>query len=219
MRNQPCAYCGDKCSSNPRTKGHVLQKSLFPKSGFEKVQRITVPECISCKAIWEDSEDEFRSFIALAAADVSSFAEQQWDGPISRAHNRKEDGAQRMQGILSRIIEKQTSNGVEPRLMPHLSEKVNLTVRKMVRGLCHHHGLATNVQDHQVLTGMHPNEPVSRSKRVVFDYLPGVFRYQYYALHRNNQSVHIHWLLTFYDHVSFLGMVSTKRNLDWEEAR
>ena len=45
IKNEPCAFCGSVEKDNPRTKGHVLQKSMYPEVGFENVRRITVPEC------------------------------------------------------------------------------------------------------------------------------------------------------------------------------
>src|SRR6266496_3089312 len=51
MKNKPCAFCGSVEKDNPRTKGHVLQKSMYPEAGPESIRRITVPECVRCKAI------------------------------------------------------------------------------------------------------------------------------------------------------------------------
>jgi hypothetical protein len=59
MKNKPCAFCGSTEKDNPRTKGHVLQDSIYPVSRFEKVQRITVPECRQCGEIWKDAEGVF----------------------------------------------------------------------------------------------------------------------------------------------------------------
>jgi hypothetical protein len=72
MKNKPCAFCGSVERDNPRTKGHVLQKSMYPESGAESIRRITVPECGRCKAIWQNAEDNFRSLMVLAAADDQS---------------------------------------------------------------------------------------------------------------------------------------------------
>lgn len=217
MKNKPCAYCGSKAEDNPQTKGHVLQRSLFPEKGFEFVQRITVPECMNCKAIWQDAEDEFRSFMVLGAEGDNDHANEQWDGPVNRSFQRKEDGIQRMEAVLRYLAPRQTSSGEGPRLFPHRSKNVHLVVKKMVRGLCHHHGLATQVPDCAVLSGPFPNSPPAHVKSVVkFDYLPGVFRYSYFSVLKQPQRIYLHFLLTFYERVSFLGMVSTKRHLEWE---
>jgi hypothetical protein len=217
MKNKPCAYCGSIAEDNPRTKGHVLQRSLFPEKGFESVQRITVPECIKCKAVWQDAEDEFRSIVVLGAEGNNDHANEKWDGPVNRSFQRKEDGIRRIEAMMKSLARRQTSNGEDLRLFPHRSEKVNLVVKKMVRGLCHYHGLATQVHDQAILANPFPNSPPDHVKSVVeFNYLPGVFRYSYFSVHLQPQKIHLHFLLTFYERVSFLGMVSTKRHLEWE---
>lgn len=43
------------------------QDSMYPESGFEKVQRITVPECKLCGDICKDPEDNIWSLRALCA--------------------------------------------------------------------------------------------------------------------------------------------------------
>jgi hypothetical protein len=77
MKNKPCAFCGSTENDNPRTKGHVLQDSMYPESGFEKVQRITVPECKRCGEIWKDAEDNFRSLMVLCASEGNDHAAAQ----------------------------------------------------------------------------------------------------------------------------------------------
>ena len=121
MKNKPCAFCGSTEKENPRTKGHVLQRSLFPETGSGSVQRITVPECVACKAFWQDAEDEFRSFMVLAGAGSNEHANAQWDGPIARAHQREEDGIQRVDAIVRCLAPRKTPDGEELRLFPHLT--------------------------------------------------------------------------------------------------
>jgi hypothetical protein len=119
LEEQPCAYCGSTAEDNPRTKGHVLQRSLFPETGFESVQRITVRKCMNCKAIWQDAEDVFRSIMVLGAEDDNNHANEKWDGPVNRSFQRKEDSIQRMEAMMQSLAPGQTSGGEELRLFPH----------------------------------------------------------------------------------------------------
>lgn len=192
---------------------------MYPEHGFESVQRITVPECIACKAIWQDAEDDFRSFMVFAAPSSNEYSKDQWNGPISRAHQRDEDGLQRMESILQCLHPSMSSAEREVRFFPHLNDKIYLVVRKMVRGLCHHHGFATAMPDKAVIAGLFPNSPPEGAEPVSFDFMPGVFRYSYFYLHQQPRRLHMHWLLTFYEQISFLGIVSTTRNLEWEASR
>lgn len=211
MKNKPCAFCGSTEKDNPRTKGHVVQKSMYPEVGFETVRRITVPECARCSAIWQDAEDHFRSVMALAAADHNEHADAQWDGPISRAHRRAEDGRQRMGELLKWVVERDTPEGKEYVLHPADIEKVLLVVRKMVRGLCHYHGLTTQVADHQMLAMQYEHSPPPGAEAVEYNHVPGVFRYSYFHQHLEPGTIHVSWLLTFYERISFIGLVSAER--------
>lgn len=212
MKNKPCAFCGSTEKDNPRTKGHVLQDSMYSESGFDKVQRITVPECRRCGEIWKDAEDNFRSLMVLCAADENPHAAEQWDGPIRRAHDRELDGKQRMRDVLKWVVKRETPEGEVRKLFPGTIENIHIVVRKMVRGLCHWHKLGTQVKDHQILSmGQFENQPPADAHAVEFNHLPGTFRYSYFHRHLEADVFHVTWLLTFYEAVSFISFVSAPR--------
>jgi hypothetical protein len=84
-------------------------------------------------------------------------------------------------------------------------------VRKMVRGLCHYHGIASQVADHQVLAMQYEHSPPPDAEAVECNHVPGVFRYSYFRHHLVHDTVHVSWLLTFYERVSFIRFVSARR--------
>ena len=86
--------------------------------------------------------------------------------------------------------------------------EVLLVIRKMVRGLCHHHKLGTQVADHQVLAMQFENSPPEGATATVFNDVPGVFRYSHFHEHFMEDMIHSSWLLTFYERVSFIGSSS-----------
>jgi hypothetical protein len=218
MKNKPCVFCGSVEMDNPRTKGHVLQKSMYPETGAEGVTRIVLPECLRCKAIWQNAEDNFRSLMVLAAADDNHHAEALWNGPIRRAHGRELDGKQRKRDLFKWTVTKKTPEGETHTLYLANIENVHLVIRKMVRGLCHHHGLGTQVKDHQVLVmGQYLNEPPDGAEAVAFNHVPGVFRYSFFHRHLQPDVFHVTWLLTFYEKVSFISLVSAPRVKGFEE--
>jgi len=149
--------------------------------------------------------------MVLAAADDNEYATAQWDGPISRAHRRPEDGWQRMGELLKWVVERDTPEGKEYVLHPADIEKVLLVARKMVRGLCHYHGLTTQVADHQVLAMQYDHSPPPGAEAVEYNHVPGVFRYSYFHQHLEPNAIHVSWLLTFYERISFIGLVSARR--------
>lgn len=211
MKNKPCAFCGSTEKGNPRTKGHVFQKSLYPEIGCEAVHRITVPECGRCSAIWQDAEDHFRSVMVLGAVGLNEHADAQWDGPIRRAHRRQEDGLQRQAELLKWVVERDTAKGKEYVLPVAQIDKVLLVVRKMVRGLCWYHGIAPQVADHQVLAMQYEHSQPADAEPVEYNHIPGVVRYSYFHHHLEPDTVHVSWLLTFYERMSFIGLVSSRR--------
>ncbi len=212
MKNKPCAFCGSTEKDNPRTKGHVLQKSMYPEVGFEAVQRITVPECARCSAIWKDAEDKFRSLMVMCATVSNEYATAQWEGRIRRAHGREQDGTQRMRDLLKWVVTQTTPDGEEWKLYPGSIEDIHIVIRKMVRGLCHWHKLGTQVKDHQVLVvGQYENQPPTDAHAVEFNHVPGVFRYSYFHRHLEASVFHVTWLLTFYEVLSFISHVSAPR--------
>ena len=40
----------------------MIPQSIYPDS-LPDAQRITVPECLDCKALWEDAEPHFRNIM------------------------------------------------------------------------------------------------------------------------------------------------------------
>src|SRR4051794_17381832 len=133
MKNKPCAFCGSTEKDNPRTKGHVLQDSMYPESGFERVQRITLPECKRCGEIWKDAEDNFRSLMVLCASEDNDHAAAQWEGQVRRSHGRELDGKQRMRDVLKWLVKKQTPEGEVSKLYHGSIENIHIVVRKIVR--------------------------------------------------------------------------------------
>ena len=109
------------------------------------------------------------------------------------------------------VAERDTPEGKEYVLHPADIEKVLLVVRKMVRGLCHYHGLTTQVADHQVLAMQYEHSTPPGAAAVEFNHVPGVFRYSYFHQHLEPDTIHVSWLLTFYDRISFIGFVSARR--------
>lgn len=212
MKNKPCCFCGSTEKEAPRTKGHVLQKSMYPEVGFEHVQRITVPECARCGDIWKDAEDNFRSLMTMCATESNQHAAALWNGPIRRAHSREQDGTQRMRDLLKWVVTKNTPDGKEEKVYPGSIENIHIVVRKMVRGLCHWHKLGTQVKDNQVLVvGQYDNQPPADAHPKNFNHVPGVFRYSYFHRHVEADVFHVTWLLTFYETLSFVSVVSAPR--------
>src|SRR5688572_3398535 len=107
LKHRPCAYCGT--TSIPRERGHVIPFCMYPTSTDPTVQRITVPECASCKTIWQDDENHFRN-IMVVAGDPNAAVVEQWTGPVRRSFS-KPSGPRWMNDLLREMVPVQTPAG------------------------------------------------------------------------------------------------------------
>jgi hypothetical protein len=150
--------------------------------------------------------------MVMCATEGSQHATAQWEGPIRRAHGLEKGGTQRMRDLLKWVVTQKTPHGEETKLYPVSIENIHIVVRKMVRGLCHWHKLGTQVKDHQVLVvGQYENQLPADAQAVEFNHVPGVFRYSYFHRHIEADVFHVTWLLTFYEALSFISLVSAPR--------
>jgi hypothetical protein len=92
-------------------------------------------------------------------------------------------------------------------IYPAKNERVTRVVRKIVRGLCHHHDLMSSVLDAQVLVDVHrfviPPEFMEEMTRGNTD--EDVLKYQLGLI--DDPDIHSGWLLTFYGRTAFLCIV------------
>ncbi len=203
MKHQPCAYCGT--TEKKRTKGHVIPKSLYPAS-LPDVQRITVPECLDCKALWEDAEPHFRN-IMIAIWDPETIVE---DGRWRKMQRSmwKCDGPRRYEDFIDLLVEENTAKGKRHAIYPDKEPRHNLILRRIVRGLCHDHGLGSAIADSRVWCAvMRYRVPEAFQSEIIWHELsPGFCRYGYTI--SDDERFHSFWLLQFASHIGFVGAIA-----------
>ncbi len=144
--NRRCAYCG---SENASTDGHVPPTALYPPSkAASRVQRITVPACLPCNGSFTNDEVHFRNILQISG-DPTPIVRELWEGKTRRSFEYV-DGRRRARDMLDCVEEVETSRGWVQMVFPGRDPRVMRVVRKIVRGLCHHHGLLSPVSDDQV---------------------------------------------------------------------
>ena len=134
LKHQPCAYCGTKLVD--RTKGHVFPQSMYPDS-MPNVNRITVPECYSCKAIWEDAEPHFKNTL-LAIWNPDELPNDSRVQSMWRGINEK-DGRRRARDLASQFRTVEIGGAPRTKVYPDEDPTFNLILRRIVRGLIHKH--------------------------------------------------------------------------------
>jgi hypothetical protein len=204
QRDRPCAYCGT--TEIERTKGHVIPKSLYPDS-LPNAQRITVPECMDCKALWEDAEPQFRNTM-VAIWDPETVVEDSRWRKMQRSMS-KCDGPRRYRDFIDLLVAQNTPKGKRHAIYPAKDPQCNLILRRIVRGLCHHHGLGSAIADSRVWCDvMQFSVPEAfRSEITWHELSPGFCTYGYTVL--GDERFHSFWLIRFSNHAkSFCGAIA-----------
>ncbi len=146
-KRQACAYCGS--TAVERTKGHVFAKAMQPTNKDPRIQWPVVPECLTCKAIWEDAENQFRNIVVMASKEGNPAAREQWREKITSSFT-KPSGRRWFNDLYAQLEEVQIDGRPRHVVYPAKDPSVMLVVRKIVRGLCHYHGLGTAIDDGRV---------------------------------------------------------------------
>jgi hypothetical protein len=208
IKKQPCAYCATK--HFPREVGHVIPDCMYPTNMDPKIQRRTVPECIQCKTIWQDAENQFRNLTVIPSYDKAPPAIEQWRGPIRRSF-KKDSGERWFNDIVEQLVPVQTDDGIQVMLFPSEDSRVNLVVRKIVRGLCHYHKLGTAIADRRVVVDSHRETipPGFYARFVEFDLGEDFCQYAFCDMRTDACKFHSVWVFCFYGHCKFVGFVST----------
>lgn len=205
MKEICCAYCG-KLISKPE-KEHVFPACLYPPSkAMSKVQRLTIPSCRNCNASYADDEAHFRNMLAIAG-EPNPARRLLWDTTTRRSFG-KADGTRRVNDLIKEMKPVGTSDDTRHKVFPGEDERVMRVVRKIVRGLCHHHSVMSPVSDKRVwvdvLKYAIPQEFLDqmnyhhRGREIV--------EYRYRIL--NECGINSVWLITFFESVPFIGLVS-----------
>jgi hypothetical protein len=197
-----CAYCGGA----PSTDDHVVPRALYPPSkATSRFQRITVDACQACNNGWSDDESHFRN-VLLLAGDPNPAVRELWEGKTRRSFTYA-DGLKRVRDLAAQIEPVDMPEGGRHMIYPAKDERVLRIVRKVVRGLCHHHKLLSAVQDNQVVADIQrfqiPEAFLSEMTSAHAE--EDVLQYRYGLV--DEPEIHSGWLLNFFGRTPFFCIV------------
>lgn len=181
------------------------------------MQRITVPTCRDCNASWADDEAHFRNVMNIAG-DANQPALELW-GTTTRSF-AKSDGKRRAVDLLEQLHTVSVNGKDRFMIFPGKDDRVIRVVRKIVRGLCHSHHVATAVDDCRVHADILKYEIPSEFLREmpILHRESDVFQYRYAVL--NQVGIHSVWVLTFFERTTFISVVTDERgSLPWMNVR
>lgn len=206
IKETPCAYCG-KPVANPERE-HVFPKCLYPLSKSQsKVQRLTVPSCRDCNRGWARDEAHFRNVLVISGEAPNAARQELWVTSIRRSFDEV-DGTRRVKDLVARMKPVTVAGRERHMIFPGQDKQVMRVIRKVIRGLCYHHNVLSPVSDQRVwadvLKYIVPQE--------FFDQMGYDHREQEIAQYRwqilNEDGINSVWLITFFERVTFIGLVS-----------
>jgi len=206
MKQIPCAYCGRLVVK--RDKEDVFPKCLYPSSKYKsKVQRLKVPACSECNQGWPKDEAHFRDILVMAGDKPNAMRQELWDTTIRRSFD-KIDGPKRIQDLIAKMKPVTVNGSKRYMVFPGEDERVMRVVRKTIRGLCSYHKIMSPVSDKQVwvdiLKYLVPQELLNQLTS--YHREQDIVEYRYQIM--NEQGINSAWHITFFQRVTFVGLVS-----------
>jgi hypothetical protein len=199
-----CSYCGE----HPATDNeHVFPRSLYPAAkARSRVQRLTIPSCNECNKGWSDDEVHFRNVLALAG-EPNDARRELWETTIRRSF-RKKDGTRRVGDLIQIMRPFEMDGRARHKVYPGEDERVIRVVKKIIRGLCHHHHIMSAIPEKRVwvdvLKYQIPKEFLSVMAYEHREHDIAEYRYQVLQ----EYGIHSAWVITFFQRVTFIGIVS-----------
>jgi hypothetical protein len=210
MKKIPCAYCGKLVVKPDRE--HVFPKCLYPPSkGKSKIQRLTVSACRDCNNSWADDEAHFRNMIVLAGDPPNSARQELWETAVLNSF-KESDGARRKNDIISKMKPVKVANSERYMIFPGEDEKVIRVIRKIIRGLCHYHNVMSPVSEQRVWADVLKHEvPQGLLEKMIYQHREqDIVEYRYEL--SNEKNINSAWLITFFQKISFIGVVFVSEN-------
>ncbi|MBW2739067.1 MAG: hypothetical protein JRE64_09510 [Deltaproteobacteria bacterium] len=207
-RRRICSYCGERIATD---KEHVFPRNLYPESkATSRVQRLTIPSCNICNNGWSDDEVHFRNMLALAGQPNESRREL-WETTIHRSL-RQPDGARRIKDLVDSMRSVEIDGRPRHMVFPGQDPRVVRVVSKVVRGLCHHHEIMSAVPESRVWVDiMEYMVPEQFLSDLTYAHLEkDIAEYRYSVI--EDLGIQSAWLITFFERITFIGIVSSTEN-------
>jgi len=147
----------------------------------------------------------FRNLL-LVAGEATPTVRELWDGKARRSFGYS-DGRRRIRDLVSQMVPVPTASGERHMVYPGRDERVMRIVRKVVRGLCHHHELLSPVADAQVWGDVQRFEipPEFLAAMTSAHAEEDVLQYRFGVI--DEPDIHSSWLLRFFERTPFFCIV------------
>jgi hypothetical protein len=211
MTATQCAYCGKPVTRRDKDKEHVFPNCLYPPSKPKsKVQRLRIPSCRNCNKGWADDEAHFRN-ILVVAGEPNAARRELWQRKVLRSFDEI-DGLRRRHDVVNRMKPVNSNTGVWYKVYPGEDARVIRVVKKVIKGLCFHHKVLSPVSDKRIWADILKYAVVPEFVYQMSHHHreQDIVEYRYQVL--NEYGIHSAWLMTFFEKVSFIGLVSISKD-------
>lgn len=199
-----CAYCG---KADETTREHVIPRCFYPPSReTSRVQRITVRACSPCNAGWADDEAHAKH-VLLVAGESNAAVEELWPSAL-RAMTQADDGRRRLFDLVTQLVPTVIDGRQRHLIYPGRDVRAMRVVRKIVRGLCHHHRVATAVPDARVRAEvLDPPPPPALLKGIELHHAERDIIEYWYDDSGEHPDIQSMWFLRLFERRNFLVLV------------
>jgi len=151
----------------------------------------------------------------VIAGTPNSAAMEQWEGPIKRSFT-KASGGKWARVLVEQMVATDKTEGAIYNIYPANIPEVMLVIRKIIRGLCHYHDIATSVSDKRVWADVlrYQIPPYIKENLKWFNVGTELLEYAYEITNDKELNVHSSWYLRFYEQREFVAFVRFSEDLN-----
>jgi hypothetical protein len=167
-------------------------------------------ECHPCNHGWSDDEAYFRG-VLLLAGEPNDPVRELWAANLTRSLKEK-DGLRRAKELVQRFVPVTVDGQDRKMIYPGDDPRVIRIIRKIVRGLSHHHRVEDGIEDARiradVLRFSIPDDLWSSG--TFHKTGSDIFRYWYKTFDKDDKELSSLWILTFFDRREFIAIVDAQ---------
>lgn len=170
------------------------------------MQRITVPACRSCNNSWADDEAHFRN-VLLVAGEPNAAVDELWRTK-ARSSFEKVDGHRRLRDLAKGMVPVTVAGQQRWMIYPGRDDRVLRVVRKIIRGLSHHHSVDTAIPDSRVWADVFTiSIPPGLTEVEQFHHREADILEYWFERCNDAEEVSSLWILRFFERLMFIGAV------------
>lgn len=142
-------------------------------------------------------------------------AMEQWEGPVKRSFH-KPSGGKWSKALVEQMVATENIEGPIYKIYPANNPEIMLVIRKIIRGLCHYHGIATAVSDKRVWADIlkYQIPPYLKENMKWFHIGPELLEYAYEITNDKELNIHSAWYLRFYEQRKFVAFVVLSEDIN-----